>query len=121
VGQRHRPARDRPDPAATHQDQESDGHPGRHRKSQTDIQGVIASLTSCKYDNSWWYFSTRNQINLKLNDELHETVNDHTRYKIAHYKYSRLLDACLVGQRPWPRPAEKERFFAEYGLGPRYC
>jgi hypothetical protein len=87
-------------------------------KSQKDIQGVIASLTSRKYGNSWWYFSTRHQINLKFNDELHDTVNDHTRYKIAHYEYGRLLDACLIGRRPWPRQAETERFFAEYGLGP---
>jgi hypothetical protein len=90
-------------------------------QSQKDIKGVIDSLTSRKYDNSWRYFSTRHQINLKLNGELHDTVNDHTRYKIAHYEYGRLLDACLVGRRPWPRQAEKKRFFAEYGLGPRYC
>jgi hypothetical protein len=47
-------------------------------------------------------------------------VNDYTRYKIAHYQYGRLLDTCGFGGRPWPTRAEKERFFTEYNLGPRY-
>jgi hypothetical protein len=45
-------------------------------------------------------------------------VNDYTRYKIAHYEYDRLLSTCGFGGRPWPRQAEKERFFAEYGMAP---
>jgi hypothetical protein len=49
-------------------------------------------------------------------------VNDYTRYKIAHYQYGHLLETCGgCGGRPWPRQAEKERLFADYGLGPRYC
>jgi hypothetical protein len=48
-------------------------------------------------------------------------VDDYTRYKIAHYQYGRLLDTCgCGGTRPWPTYAEKERFFADYGMGPRY-
>jgi hypothetical protein len=49
-------------------------------ESQKDIKGVIDSIASGTYDSTWWYFSTRHQIRLKLNHEVHDTVNDYTRY-----------------------------------------
>jgi hypothetical protein len=86
-----------------------------------DIKGSIDSVTSGKYDETWYYFSTRHQLHLKFNDAVHDSVDDYTRYKIAHYQCVRLLDICgSGGERPWPTYAEKERFFAGYGLGPRY-
>jgi hypothetical protein len=77
--------------------------------SQTDIQGVIALLVSRKYDNSWWYFSTRHQINLKLNDELHDTVNDYTRYKIAHYEYIYIYGRTHTRTEKYTAPGHRPR------------
>jgi hypothetical protein len=39
-------------------------------QSEKDIKGAIDSIASRKYDNSWWYFSVRYQINLLLNDHV---------------------------------------------------
>jgi hypothetical protein len=34
------------------------------------------------------------------------------------YEYDRLLHTCGFSGRKWPTRTEKERFFAEYGMGP---
>jgi hypothetical protein len=87
-------------------------------QSEKDIKGVIDSIASRKYDNSWWYFSVRYQINLLLNDHVKDPLNDYTRWKIALYEYDRLLNTCGPGGRRWPTRTDKERFFAEYGMAP---
>jgi hypothetical protein len=52
-------------------------------ESRKDIKGIVDSLVSGKYDKQWWYFLTGYQINLKLNDEVQDTVNDYTPQKEA--------------------------------------
>jgi hypothetical protein len=77
-------------------------------QSEKDIDGILGSLACSTYDNRWWYFSTRYQINLFLNGRVKDPLNDYTRWKIA-------LLTCGFGGRRWPTRMEIEHFFAEYG------
>jgi hypothetical protein len=45
-------------------------------QSEKDIKGIIDVIASRKYDNSWWYFSVRYQINLLLNDHVKDPLED---------------------------------------------
>src|SRR6056297_1602674 len=73
------------------------------RESLSDVEGILASLASGKYDSAWYYFSTRYQINLYLDGSVKDSLNDYTRHhKIADYVWEQRLD-----RRPWPRRGEK--------------
>jgi hypothetical protein len=80
-------------------------------QSHKDIENILGSLASGKYDKDWWYFSTRYQINLYLNDQVKDSLNDYTRYKIAQYEFERHMD-----KHGYPTTAEAKRFLAKYGV-----
>jgi hypothetical protein len=80
------------------------------------VNNILGSLKARTYDNTWFYFSVRYQIRLFLNDEVQESLNDYSRYKIAHYEFERRLDRCCKSRSGWPTAAQTKHFFAKYGV-----